>query len=379
MWNLSVPSDTTMGMLSEINKDGSHTLWTHKTVGMPSAQRELCAGCCRHIEDRYLMRVVDLSWHEHCLQCCVCQMPLTGSCFVRDRKLYCRLDYDKIYRAKCSACLQHIIPPNQLVMRALDHVYHMQCFVCVACGHPLQKGDEFVVKHGQLFCRMDFEKEMALMPYSPKSDDSDSYDDDSDSGKPPKRPRTILTTSQRRKFKSAFEMNPKPCRKVRESLAAETGLSVRVVQVWFQNQRAKVKKIARRQNQDGGKGKKDGEGGDKSKLKSPGDKKDDDSESDSSFIGHTENNGLAQKQDSRMFGEQMTNFDTDHSDSAYSSTNTMSNNVYSNGSMNMDEKMESIDQILNSDGRTNGMAVSNTLINPIDKLYSMQSSYFNAE
>jgi len=45
----------------------------------------------------------------------------------------------------------------------------------------------------------------------------------------------------------------------------------------------------------------------------------------------------------------------------------------------LDDKMDSIDQILAHDGRTNGMSVSNTLINPIDKLYSMQSSYFNAE
>ncbi len=33
---------------------------------------------------------------------------------------------------------------------------------------------------------------------------------------------------------------------VREALAKETGLSVRVVQVWFQNQRAKMKKMHRR-------------------------------------------------------------------------------------------------------------------------------------
>ncbi|VCX40951.1 unnamed protein product, partial [Gulo gulo] len=67
--------------------------------------------------------------------------------------------------------------------------------------------------------------------------------------KRPKRPRTILTTQQRRAFKASFEVSSKPCRKVRETLAAETGLSVRVVQVWFQNQRAKMKKLARRQQQ----------------------------------------------------------------------------------------------------------------------------------
>merc|ERR1712223_719932 len=76
----------------------------------------------------------------------------------------------------------------------------------------------------------------------------------------PKRPRTILTAAQRRQFKASFEVSPRPCRKVREVLAKETGLSVRVVQVWFQNQRAKMKKMQRR-----GKLEKDGSGGKKSK------------------------------------------------------------------------------------------------------------------
>ena len=61
-----------------------------------------------------------------------------------------------------------------------------------------------------------------------------------------KRPRTILNAVQRYDFREAFKLSQKPCRKVREHLASRTGLSVRVVQVWFQNERAKVKKIQRR-------------------------------------------------------------------------------------------------------------------------------------
>ncbi|TGZ65818.1 hypothetical protein CRM22_005663 [Opisthorchis felineus] len=83
-----------------------------------------------------------------------------------------------------------------------------------------------------------------------EEDELFDLDSDSGSGKNSKRPRTILTSSQRRRFKSVFEMNPKPARKLRETLASETGLNIRVVQVWFQNQRAKMKKLARRQAQE---------------------------------------------------------------------------------------------------------------------------------
>ena len=41
----------------------------------------------------------------------------------------------------------------------------------------------------------------------------------------------------------AYNASPKPSRQVREQVAAETGLDMRVVQVWFQNRRAKNKRL----------------------------------------------------------------------------------------------------------------------------------------
>lgn len=61
---------------------------------------EICEGCGQKIHDRYLMRVADASWHEQCLSCCVCGVPLNHSCYVRNTKLYCKTDYDRwVYRA----------------------------------------------------------------------------------------------------------------------------------------------------------------------------------------------------------------------------------------------------------------------------------------
>ncbi|XP_034395482.1 LIM homeobox transcription factor 1-alpha [Cyclopterus lumpus] len=224
---------------------------------------EVCAACESPIADRFLLRVNERSWHETCVKCAVCLSALTGTCYCRDRQLYCKHDYEKLFVRKCSACLQ-VIGRSELIMRVLGQVYHLGCFTCCECERRLQRGDEFVLKEGQLLCRMDYEKEREMLAAisptptdSVKSEDEDGGGgsgggkggDESKDHKRSKRPRTILTTQQRRAFKASFEVSAKPCRKVRETLAAETGLTVRVVQVWFQNQRAKMKKIARRQQQ----------------------------------------------------------------------------------------------------------------------------------
>ncbi|KAK6033023.1 homeobox domain protein, partial [Ostertagia ostertagi] len=86
------------------------------------------------------------------------------------------------------------------------------------------------------------------------------FESSESSRKTPKRPRTILNATQRKQFKAAFEKSAKPCRKIREQLAKETGLSVRVVQVWFQNQRAKMKKMQRKEESKRGSSALDSEG-----------------------------------------------------------------------------------------------------------------------
>ncbi|XP_062972934.1 LIM homeobox transcription factor 1-alpha [Elgaria multicarinata webbii] len=234
-------------------------------LGGVARPRSVCEGCRGVIAERFLLRLDDRLWHERCVRCVSCQEPLESSCFYRDQKLYCRRHYEKLFAVKCSNCFE-AIAPSEFVMRAQKSVYHVGCFCCCVCEKKLQKGDEFVLKEGQLLCKSDYEKERELLSLvSPAASDSGRSDDEESlrkigegtgkmseetkDHKRPKRPRTILTTQQRRAFKASFEVSSKPCRKVRETLAAETGLSVRVVQVWFQNQRAKMKKLARRQQQ----------------------------------------------------------------------------------------------------------------------------------
>eukprot|EP00061_Rhincodon_typus_P006312 g26836.t1 len=77
-----------------------------------------------------------------------------------------------LFAAKCSGCME-AIAPTEFVMRAQKSVYHLPCFCCCVCERQLQKGDEFVLKEGQLLCKGDYEKEQELLSLvSPAASDS---------------------------------------------------------------------------------------------------------------------------------------------------------------------------------------------------------------
>ena len=61
------------------------------------------------------------------------------------------------YAAKrCAACSQ-TIDCAEMVMRARDCVFHLECFACVHCKRVLTTGDSFGMHDSKVYCRIDFQ------------------------------------------------------------------------------------------------------------------------------------------------------------------------------------------------------------------------------
>ncbi|XP_026101309.1 LIM domain only protein 3-like, partial [Carassius auratus] len=91
-----------------------------------------CAGCNRKIKDRYLLKALDKYWHEDCLKCacCDCRLGEVGSTlYTKANLILCR---GTIY-GNCAACSK-LIPAFEMVMRAKENVYHLDCFACQLCN-----------------------------------------------------------------------------------------------------------------------------------------------------------------------------------------------------------------------------------------------------
>ncbi|KAM7077434.1 insulin gene enhancer protein ISL-1 isoform 1-T2 [Ciconia maguari] len=263
----------------------------------------LCVGCGNQIHDQYILRVSpDLEWHAACLKCAECNQYLdeTCTCFVRDGKTYCKRDYirfkckflyeqnhireqlatvwdppedfgnascdsnkvgnRRLYGIKCAKCSIGF-SKNDFVMRARAKVYHIECFRCVACSRQLIPGDEFALREDGLFCRADHDvveraslgagdplsplhparplqmaaepisaRQPALRPHVHKQPEKTT------------RVRTVLNEKQLHTLRTCYAANPRPDALMKEQLVEMTGLSPRVIRVWFQNKRCKDKK-----------------------------------------------------------------------------------------------------------------------------------------
>ncbi|CAH8447111.1 unnamed protein product [Schistosoma guineensis] len=119
-----------------------------------------CAGCGGPIVEKTLLNAIDRFWHTSCLNCSCCGLRLDElgpSVFVRSNMLLCRQDYLKLFglSGTCAKCRVQI-PPDELVMRCQDKVYHVNCFCCTHCHSLLHPGDKVCFMDGNLFCEHEF-------------------------------------------------------------------------------------------------------------------------------------------------------------------------------------------------------------------------------
>lgn len=65
------------------------------TMGPTGGSRE-CAGCGKRITERFLLKALDLFWHEDCLKCgcCDCRLGEVGSTlYTKANLILCKRDY----------------------------------------------------------------------------------------------------------------------------------------------------------------------------------------------------------------------------------------------------------------------------------------------
>ncbi|CAJ0955260.1 unnamed protein product, partial [Mesorhabditis belari] len=137
---------------------------------MMRSQSYICGGCNQPIIDRYMLNAADKFWHEACLKCSCCQvaLPKLGSrFFVKYDQLLCKNDYQRLYcqNGECSSC-QIPIPPNEMVMRVKDRVFHLRCFTCNVCNEPFCVGDRFHLFENKIICEADYEERRLFMQAS---------------------------------------------------------------------------------------------------------------------------------------------------------------------------------------------------------------------
>lgn len=115
--------------------------------------------------DKYLLSACDKFWHESCLKCDRCEAKLGelgSSLYCKSSMVLCRQDYLEIFgqTAICSVC-EKLIYASEMVMRAKQNVYHLECFACQLCGQRFCVEDRFYLFENKIVCQYDFEEHIS--------------------------------------------------------------------------------------------------------------------------------------------------------------------------------------------------------------------------
>lgn len=184
------------------------------------------------------------------MKCTECSVPLKENCFINDGHLFCKVHKERSSGIECFKCNEDISLIEN-VRRNGNNVYHVQCFCCCICNSLLNTGDGYyTTKDNQIVCSRNHDKllengKLLLVLnacYILKIILSENNDNEE------KRCRSVISGSVLEALENVYRQTNKPSRHIREELSRQTGLEVRVVQVWFQNKRAKDKRMKQRQN-----------------------------------------------------------------------------------------------------------------------------------
>lgn len=143
----------------------SCTIQSNSCEQAPMVAKE-CAGCGKRIVERYLLKALDIFWHEDCLKCgcCDCRLGEVGSTlYIKANLILCKRDYLRLFgnTGSCSAC-NKMIPAYEMVMRAKYNVYHLECFACFACQHRFCVGDKYYLCDNKILCPYDYEERLVF-------------------------------------------------------------------------------------------------------------------------------------------------------------------------------------------------------------------------
>uniref|UniRef100_A0A8D0Y0V9 Actin-binding LIM protein 2 n=1 Tax=Sus scrofa TaxID=9823 RepID=A0A8D0Y0V9_PIG len=116
----------------------------------PPSSAILC-NTCGGVCRGEVLRVQSKYFHIQCFVCKACGCDLAeGGFFVRQGEYICTQDYQRLYGTRCFSCDQFI---EGEVVSALGKTYHPDCFVCAVCRSPFPPGDRVTFNGKECMCQ----------------------------------------------------------------------------------------------------------------------------------------------------------------------------------------------------------------------------------